>query len=147
MLWDNISAASAELALMFTAVLNATGMIFAKAEWGLWWTPSPRLISSVILLFLCATYLLLRASIIDPRRRGLLCAVFGIIAFVDVPIVLASARFTRDIHQPGFGFQTSWQYAALVMGISGAFVLLALLIRFRVSTLELGNKCTEITKE
>jgi len=90
--FDHLGAAAAEVAFIFATVLNITGMIFAKAEWGLWWTPSMRLISSAILWFLAAAYLILRSSFSQQSNKANLCAVFGVIAFVDVPFVYISAR-------------------------------------------------------
>jgi len=130
-IWDFIAAASAEVGFVFATILNATGMIFARAEWGLWWTPSPRLISSAVLWFLYAAYLILRASFTAERRKEQICAVFGIIAFIDVPLVLISARFIRDIHRPGFSFQTGWQYAAFSLAVLGTLLLAATLIWLR----------------
>lgn len=129
--WDHIAAASAEVGLVFATVLNATGMIFARAEWGIWWTPSPRLISAGGLWLLYAAYCLLRASFAAERRKGQISAVFGIIAFVDVPLVLISARYIRDIHRPGFSFQTGAQTAAFALVVLGTLLLAAALIWIR----------------
>ncbi len=135
-IWDYAAAASAEVGLIYATVLNATGMIFAYSQWGTWWTPSMRLVSSAVLWFLYAAYCLLRASFDDERRRGKLCAVFGIIAFIDVPVVLVSARLIRDIHQPGVSFETGWQYIALGLAVCGMLLLGVLLILVRSDILK-----------
>lgn len=134
--WDYRAAASAEAGLVFATVLNATGMIFAYAEWGTWWTPSPRLISSAALWFLYVAYCLLRASFSAEKSRRKICAVFGIIAFIDVPFVIISARYIRDIHQPSFSFELNWQYAALALAVCGALLLALLLIWIRADILK-----------
>jgi heme exporter protein C len=133
--FDNAAAASAEVALVFATVLNVTGSIFAYAEWGTWWTPSPRLIASAAMWFLCVGYFLLRAAIAGPQRRARICAVFGIIAFIDVPLVIVSARLMRDIHQPQISFDTSWQKAAFGLGIIGTACLALVLVWIRSSML------------
>ena len=140
-MWDYTAAASAEVGLVFATVLNATGMIFAYAEWGVWWTPSMRLISSAILWFLYVAYSLLRSAFAAERRRGEICAVFGIIAFIDVPLVLISARFIRDMHVSGFSFQTGWQYTALGLAVCGTLLLAAALIWLRadISKIEIRD--------
>ena len=137
--WDYVAAASAEVGLVLATVLNATGSIFARAEWGLWWTPSPRLISSAVLWFLYAAYLVLRAGFTNERRKGAICAVFGIIAFIDVPLIFISARFIRDIHRPSFSFETSWQYAAFGLAVCGTLLLALLLIWTRNDILKIRN--------
>lgn len=139
-IYDCRAAASAEAGLVFAFVLNLTGSIFARAEWGVWWTPSPRLISSAAMLFLLTGYLLLRAALAGNSRKERICAVFGIIAFIDVPLVITSARFIRDIHQPGVSFETGWQYAAFASGIFGTAVLALALIWLRADMLNIENK-------
>ena len=136
---DYIAAAAAEVGLIFATVLNISGMIFARAEWGVWWTPSIRLISSGILLFLYAAYLILRAGLEHSPRKQIVSAVFGIIAFIDVPLVFISARFVRDIHRPGFSFESAWQSLGFVLDILGILLLAALLIWLRTDILKIKS--------
>jgi heme exporter protein C len=134
--WDLAAAASAEVGFVFATILNATGMIFSRAEWNVWWTPSPRLVTSAILWFLYAVYLILRVSLPGaPYRRARICAVFGIIAFLDVPLVFVSARFLPDMHRPSFSLDSAWQTAALMLGMVGTSLLAAALIWLRTSLL------------
>jgi heme exporter protein C len=134
--WDLAAAASAEAGFVFATILNATGMLFSRAEWNVWWTPSPRLVTSAILWFLYAVYLILRISLPGSRpRRARICAVFGILAFLDVPLVFVSARFIPDIHQPSFSLDSAWQTAALLLGMIGTTLLAAALIWLRTSLL------------
>ncbi len=136
--WDLTAAASAEVAALFATVLNLTGMVFAKAEWDAWWSPSPRLISSAILWFLAVVYLILRTSVSGSHHhRARVCAVFGIIAFLDVPMVYISARFIPEIHRPNFAFGSDWQRIAFVMGIHAVILLAALLIWLRTDVLKM----------
>ncbi len=137
--WDLVAVASAEAGLVFATILNATGMLFSRAEWNVWWTASPRLVTSAILWFLYAVYLILRASLPGADyRRARICAVFGIIAFLDVPLVFISARFIPDIHRPNFSLDSAWQSAALMLGMAGTAVLAAALIWLRTSLLRSG---------
>ena len=64
-----------------------------------------------------------------------ICAVFGIVAFLDVPLVYISARFIPDIHRPNFSLDSSWQTAALLLGMAGTAALAAALIWLRTSLL------------
>ena len=137
-----IAAACGEVGLVFATVLNATGMIFAYAEWGLWWTPSPRLISSAVLWFLYVAYSLLRAGLAAERRKEQICAVFGIIAFIDVPLVFISARFIRDIHRPNVSFQTGGQMLAFGLAVCGTLLLAVTLIWIRTDILKIKKDLT-----
>ncbi len=139
-MWDYMAAACSEVGLVFATVLNVTGSIFAYAEWGVWWTPSLRLISSGVLWFLYVAYLILRASIGAERRKSEICAVFGIIAFIDVPLVYISARFIRDIHRPSLSFQTVGQTAAFGLAVCGTLLLAAVLIWIRADILKVEKK-------
>ncbi|MBN1359011.1 MAG: cytochrome c biogenesis protein CcsA [Sedimentisphaerales bacterium] len=136
-LWDLIAAACAEVGVLLASILNGTGMIFSRAEWNTWWTPSPRLVSSAMLWFLYVVYLILRISLPGaPRQRARICAVFGIIAFLDVPMVYISARFIpADVHPPNFSFDTGWQTAALMLGMLGTALLAGALIWLRTDLL------------
>ena len=97
-LWDNLGVSAAEIGVLFFSMVLITGSIWAKPEWLVWWTWSPRLTTSLILCMLYMAYLLIRKYIEDSERRGLASAVFGIIAFADAPLVWFSIRWWRDIH-------------------------------------------------
>ncbi len=96
--WDRLALSAAEIGVMFLAIVLLTGPIWAKPVWFVWWTWSPRLTASLILCLLYAAYLLIRKYTEDPERKAMVSAVFGIIAFVDAPIVWFSIRWWRDIH-------------------------------------------------
>jgi heme exporter protein C len=96
--WDHLALAAAEIGVVFFAIVLITGSIWGKAAWFVWWTWSPRLTTSLALCMLYIAYLLIRNYIEDPERRALVSAVFGIIAFVDTPLVWFSIRWWRDVH-------------------------------------------------
>ena len=142
--WDLVAVAAAETGFMLATILNATGMLFSRAEWNVWWTPSPRLVTSALLWFLYAVYLILRVSLPGARERhARISAVFGIIAFLDVPLVFISARFIPDIHRPNFQLESSWQSAALMLGMAGTAVLAGALIWLRTDLLASRLKLEE----
>ena len=145
-IWDMVAAASAEVGAVFATILNITGMIFSRAEWNTWWTPSPRLITAAILWFLYIVYLILRTSIPQSqRRRARVCAVFGIIAFLDVPMVIISARFMPDIHRPNFSFNSPWQSAALMLCMLATVIFAAALIWLKTDILKNKTRLEEET--
>jgi heme exporter protein C len=96
--WDDLALSSAELGILFFGMVLITGPIWAKPVWFVWWTWSPRLTSSLILCLLYAAYMLIRKSFEDPDRKAMVAAVFGVIAFVDAPLVWFSIRWWRDHH-------------------------------------------------
>jgi len=98
--YDRVAAASAEIGLLLTGLTIATGAIWGKATWGKWWDWDPRLTTTAILFVVYAGYLLLRQSIPDRRRRARLSAIFGIVGFLNVPLVHFSVLWWRGLHQP-----------------------------------------------
>ena len=102
--WDRIALACAEIGTIFCTIVLITGPIWAKPVWGIWWTWDARLTSTLLLWLMYVSYLLLRDFLDEPARRATLSAVFGIFAFVDVPIVYFSIRLWRTQHpQPVLG--------------------------------------------
>ena len=96
--WDDLAAAGARAGVQLCSVVLLTGMIWGRSAWGVWWTWSPRLTFSLMLWLLYVVYLIVRSSIESPQRRAVVGAVYGITAFLDVPLVWLSARLIPDIH-------------------------------------------------
>jgi len=96
--WDRLALSAAEVGIMFFTIVLVTGPIWAKPAWFVWWTWSPRLTSSLVLWLLYLAYMLIRSYVYDPERRAMMSAVFGIVAFLDAPIVFFSIRWWRDQH-------------------------------------------------
>lgn len=97
-IWDDLAHAAAQVTVLFCSVVLLTGMIWARSAWGHWWTWSPRLTFSFLLWLLYVVYLVLRPSIDSPERRALVCSVYAIVAFLDVPLVYLSVKLLPDIH-------------------------------------------------
>lgn len=100
--FDHWAAASAEVGVLFSGLALVLGMIWGRASWGVWWTWDPRLTTTLVMWFVYCGYLVLRASGIGGERRGVVSAVVGVVAFVDVPLVFLSARMWRSIHPSVF---------------------------------------------
>ncbi len=96
--WDNLANSSVEIGLTFMTMVLVTGSIWAKPTWNTWWTWSPRLTISAIGWLMYIGYLMLRSAIDSPARRARFASVYGIIAFLSVPINFMAIRWWRDIH-------------------------------------------------
>jgi heme exporter protein C len=131
--WDNLAISAAEIGVMFLAMVLVTGPIWAKPVWFIWWTWSPRLTSSLILCLLYIAYLLIRNYIEDPDRKATISAVFGIVAFLDAPLVWFSIRWWRDIHPSPMletgGLSTAMRPAFLICWAAFQVLLVYLLRR------------------
>ena len=96
--YDRFSHAAVELGVVYFTIVLITGPIWAKPVWGAWWTWDPRLTSTFVLFLIYIAYLLLRSSLKDHPSVRTYAAVYGIIGFVDVPIVWMSIHWWRTIH-------------------------------------------------
>ena len=97
--WDTVAASSVELGIAFSCIILTTGPIWARPVWGAYWTWDPRLVTTLILLFIYTAYHILRGAITEETKRARYSAVIGIIGFLDVPIVYFSVNWwSRTIH-------------------------------------------------
>ncbi len=98
--WDRLAASAGELGVLFTGITIVTGSIWGKPTWGTWWTWDARLTSTAVLFLVYTGYLLLRAMVDEPERRGRYAAVVGIVGAANIPIVHFSVKWWRALHQP-----------------------------------------------
>jgi heme exporter protein C len=138
---DRLAHASAEVGVLFTGLAIATGSIWGKPTWGTWWTWDARLTSVAILFVMYLGYLLLRGAIEDPERAARYCAVLGIVAALDMPLVHFSVYWWRTLHQPpslmrpgGFSGSSAILWPLLV-NLAAFTVLYAYLVAKRVRLL------------
>jgi heme exporter protein C len=96
--WDWLGVAGAEVGVVCSTIVLITGPIWAHPVWGIWWTWDARLTSTFVMWLLYTAYLLLRGFLDDPQRKAMFSAVFGIFAFLDVPLVYFSNRLWRTQH-------------------------------------------------
>jgi len=101
--WDIVALSSAEIGTVFMLGVLVSGSIWARPSWGVWWVWDERLTISLIQFFVYVGYLMLRGSVEDPARRARFAAVYGIVAFVSVPINFIAIRMWRTQHPLMFG--------------------------------------------
>jgi heme exporter protein C len=135
--YDWVAVSAAEVGLAFTTVVLITGPIWAKPAWGIYWTWDARLTSTFVLWLLYVSYLLLRSLIEEPDRRALLSSIFGIFAYLDVPLVYGSIRWWRTQHPqpvimggPGSGLEPTMA-KVFFFSVLAMHVLMIFLIRER----------------
>jgi len=94
--WDCLGVAAAEVGIAACSIGLITGPLWGRPVWGIWWTWDARLTTTFIMWLMYISYLLLRGLLEDAQRRALLSAIFGIFAFLDVPLVYVSNRL-KDV--------------------------------------------------
>ena len=95
--YDDLSLAANESIVVFEAINIVMGSLWARPIWGIWWTWDARLTSSFVLLFLYASYLMVRRAT-PVEQRGVVCAVICILGMLDVPLIYMSNRLFRTQH-------------------------------------------------
>lgn len=110
MVADAVAIASAEISVLFSTLTLATGMLWGRAAWGIWWTWDARLTTALLLWLLYVSYLLVRefsgtgTMLPGNGQTGIISAVLGVFAAIDVPICFMSIRWWRTQHPaPVFG--------------------------------------------
>jgi heme exporter protein C len=151
--WDWLAVSSAEVGLAFCTVVLVTGPIWAKPVWGIWWTWDARLTSTFVLWLLYVSYLLLRTLLADPERRAVFSAIFGIFAYLDVPLVYFSIRLWRTQHpQPvvlggsGSGINAV-MLRVLLLCWAALMALMVVLLRERYQLERLRHEAEELRFE
>lgn len=100
---DAFAVASAELTVLYASIGLASGMLWGRAAWGIWWAWDARLTTYLLLWLLYVSYILLR-RLSGSGQTSTVSAVLAIFAAVDIPICFMSIRWWRTQHPaPVFG--------------------------------------------
>jgi heme exporter protein C len=94
---DAFALASAEVTVLYTTIGLASGMLWGRAAWGIWWAWDPRLTTYLLLWLLYVSYLLAR-RFSAPGQTAIVSAILGIFAAIDIPICFMSIRWWRTQH-------------------------------------------------
>jgi heme exporter protein C len=152
-LWDDLGYSAAETGMVFCTLVLATGSIWAKPIWGAWWTWDSRLTTTFILWMLYGAYLLLRAMTADSEQGARFGAVVGIVAALDVPIVISSVRLWRTIHpavlvtrQGSHGLQDPRMVATLLVSLAAFTTLFIWILCLRFVTRRMETRLRSLAR-
>ena len=133
--WDRFAACSAEMGVVFTSAQLLTAMMWAKPIWGTWYVFDSRGTLQIVLLLIYIAYFMLRSYLPDREKRAKLCAVFGLLGMVDVPINYLSIYLFRTQHpQPvispgGGGVDPDMEWTLLMSSIAIALLYAYVFVR------------------
>src|SRR5215813_3476850 len=100
---DMVALVSAEVGVVFCAIVLVTGPIWARPVWGIWWTWDMRLTSTLVLWLIYVSYLMLR-RFSSGGETPVLAATLAVLGALCVPFVYFSIWFFRTQHpQPVIG--------------------------------------------
>lgn len=147
---DELAHATAEVGFIFCTCVLVTGPLWAKPAWGIWWTWDARLTLTFLLWLLYVAYLMLRSYLVNPGRAANLCAVVGVIGFVDVLIDYMAIRWWRTQHPqpvvlggPQSGLDPR-MLTTLLVAVVAFTILFFLLVRVRLRLAVMRRELSEI---
>ncbi len=94
---DALAVSTAEVTVLYVGLGLATGMLWGRPVWGIWWAWDARLTSFLMLFLLYVSYLLVR-RFSPGGQSAVIAAVLSVFAGIDVPIVFMSIRWWRTQH-------------------------------------------------
>ena len=126
---DRLAAAAAEIAVLFGIIGLATGPLWARKAWGLWWVWDARLTMALILEMIFFAYLLLRKYGGPGSEK--LAAGLALFGMANVPFVYISVNLWRTQHPTTSVVPT---LSTSAPGMFGPFVwcMVAFLVLFTV---------------
>ncbi len=148
---DAAAIACAEIGVLFCTLVLLTGPLWARPIWGRWWIWEPKLTTTLILWFLYIGYLLLRRAV-QGHRGTVAAAVYGIVAFADVPVVYFANRWWRGEHPVVFAGGAESGIAPrmlfpLVLSIIALLALAGVLFAERFRTAILAQRIERLEHE
>ena len=99
--YDLESYTAIHMGVIFGIVTLATGSIWAKVSWNVWWTWSSRQLVLFLVLFLFySAYFMLRYSTDPGPRRSRMSAVYALFGVVLIPVSFLATRLAEDFIHP-----------------------------------------------
>jgi heme exporter protein C len=153
-IWDDLGYAAAEIGMVFCTLVLVTGSLWAKPIWGTWWTWDSRLTTTFILWLLYGGYLMLRTMADDTEEVARFGAVIGIVAALDVPVVILSVRLWRTIHPAVLitrsgehGLEDPRMVITLLVALAAFTGLFGWLLMLRFQQLRARSRLTVLRRE
>ena len=99
--YDLESYTAVHMGVIFGVLTLATGSIWARTSWGVWWTWSERQLVLFLVLFLFySAYFMLRFSVEPGPRRANVSAVYALFGVVLIPISFLAIRLAENLIHP-----------------------------------------------
>jgi heme exporter protein C len=99
--YDLESYTAIHMGVMWGILTLATGSVWAKISWGVWWSWSERQLVLFLILFLFySAYFMLRYSVDAGPRRARMSAVYALFGVVLIPISFLAIRLAENFIHP-----------------------------------------------
>ncbi len=99
--YDLASYTAVHIGVIFGVLTLATGSIWARISWGIWWSWGERQLVLFLVLFLFySAYFMLRYSLEPGPRRANMSAVYALFGVVLIPVSFLAIRLAQDFIHP-----------------------------------------------
>ncbi len=82
--WDARSAAAMEMGFLLGLLALATGIVFAKVQWGAWWNWDPRQTSFLLVMLMVGAYFALRSAFADGAKRAAVSSAYVLASLLPI---------------------------------------------------------------
>lgn len=134
--FDALALSSAEIGVVFLGITLATGSIWGKPTWGVWWTWDARLTVTAIVFTMYVGYLMLRAFAEEPQAGARYGAVLAILSLPAIILNHFAVQWWRTLHQPSSLLRAGGPSVAPVILWPLAFNIVAMLVLYGYFLLE-----------
>ncbi|MGI9345042.1 MAG: heme ABC transporter permease CcmC [Gammaproteobacteria bacterium] len=123
-------AAAAPVGTALTLAALFTGALWGQITWGTWWLWSdPRLMSSLVLLFLYLGLVTLNLAFDDKDKADRLVSVLAVVGAANLPVIRYSVEWWNSLHQPAsLSITGSSLHASILWPLLAALFTLALVV-------------------
>ena len=128
--WDDMASSSVEIGFVFSGLAIATGWAFSYEAWNTTWSWDPKVMTIFVLWLVYLGYFSLRRAIDNAQKRASSSAVYGIVAYLSVPLTYMSTRMWTSLHPEGSIGLTSEMGLVAALMVFGFLLLYAYLLWF-----------------
>jgi len=128
--FDAVAVSSAEIAVVFFGITLATGAIWGKPTWGVWWTWDARLTLTAIVFTMYVGYLMLRAFAEEPQAGARYGAVLAILGLPAIILNHFAVQWWRTLHQPSSLLRAGGPSVAPVLLVPLLFNIVAMVVLY-----------------
>jgi len=138
--WDAWALASAEVGTVFSVIALLTGLVWSRQEF-IGYSPfrDAKVVSLVVVILSYFAYLTLRANLEDGDQRARISAVYGLLAFLGVPLSYLASRASLhpDFTRPDESLEAALGWFLLASTLVFTVLYAALMhARLRIARLE-----------
>lgn len=146
---DALAHAGAEVAVVFGAMVLASGPLWARKAWGVYWTWDPRLTTLLLSVLVYGAIVLLRSFAAGGDAERRFAAAIGVLGTVNLPIIHYSVRKWGGNHptvvgQGGGGLRHPDMATALGLGFLAITLLTVILLWSRARLLAAHHRVTSL---